>query len=478
MLFLVVGLVCAAGALQWRDSAPDTSTALIPARYELDIRVDLAQKRIDGDARLIAVNTRGTSVRTTSVLLYRLMRVTSVHDDGGAPMVFSDRVIEFLDHPTFQVRQIVITLPKPLAPGDSIVLRIAWGGYLVGYGETGWSYLHDQIDSTYSLLRMDTYAYPELRPPSHVLARRQGLPRYDYHARITVPAGYTVANGGEVLSQRDSAGWTTFEFRNLKPAWRMDFAVAPFLIQRQGALRVYALPADSIGGTRVMQSMQRGMQLFTRWFGPLRNQHPFALIELPDGWGSQADVTSILQTAAAFRDSMHAREIYHELSHLWNVPPTESAPPRWEEGLASFVEDLAVDSLHGRATIDKNAQWLVGRLRERIPQDRRLSEVASRDYGRNGVTDFSYSVGGLMFYIMYRVMGHDSFTRLIREYYASYAMTGANLDQFMTMAKRLSPLPLDALFTDWVQSTRWTTIVATTDAAGLVRRYAAGSAKE
>ena len=77
----------------------------------------------------------------------------------------------------------------------------------------------------------------QLRPPSHVIARRVALPTYNYHARITVPAGFMVANGGELLSQRDSAGWTTFEFSNLKPAWRIDFAVAPFTVRRKGRSR-------------------------------------------------------------------------------------------------------------------------------------------------------------------------------------------------------------------------------------------------
>ena len=471
MLTALVTLAATIAAAQQPDVPLDTSTALRPSRYALDVRVDLAQKRLDAEAQLTAVNRSGAAVHSASLLLYRLMRVTDVYDARGTPLPFRERVVEFLDHPTFQVRQVVVSLPKPLSPGDSTTLRIRYGGYLVGYAETGWGYLHDRIDSAYTLIRMDTYAYPELRPPSHAIGRRAGLPTYDYYARVTVPAGYVVANGGALLSQRDSAGWTTFEFRNLKPSWRMDFAVAPFVVRQQGALRVYQLPADSLGGARVMRSLERGMQLFTRWFGPLHGQSSFTLIEIPDGWGSQADVTSILETAAAFHDSLSAHEIYHELSHLWNVPATDSMPPRWEEGLASFLEDLAADSLDGRTITDKNAQWLVERLRERAARNRRLSEVAPIDYGGHEMTDNSYSVGGVMFYTMYGVMGHDAFTRLVRDYYATYASTGGSVADFMSMAKRMSPVRLDVLFADWLQSARWTSVIATTNARELVSRY-------
>ena len=471
LLALVVLGTALAAAPQEGASTPDTSVALTPSRYALDIRVDLAHNRLDAEAQMTAVNRSSAAVGSASLLLYRLLRVTGVRDATGAPLSFRERVVEFLDHPTFQARQLVVSLPRSVLPGDSTTIRITYDGYLLGYAETGYSYLHDRIDSTYSLIRMDTYAYPELRPPSHVIARRAGLPRYDYRARITVPNGYIVANGGELLSRRDSSGWTTFVFRNLKPAWRMDFAIAPFVVREEGTLRVYQLPADSLGGARVMRSMQRCLQLFTRWFGALRGQTAFALIEIPDGWGSQADVTSILETAAAFRDSLSVRELYHELSHLWNVPAADSLPPRWEEGLASFLEDLAVDSLNGRVTTDRNAQWRVDRLRERVKQEPRLRDVAPIDYGKYDMTDYSYSVGAVMFYVMYRVTGHDAFTRLVRVYYDTHAQTGGNTSEFMTIAKQLSPVPLGELFGDWLQSARWTDVIAVTDARQLVDRY-------
>ena len=90
------------------------------------------------------------------------------------------------------------------------------------------------------------------------------------------------------------------------------------------------------------------------------------------------------------------------------------------------------------------------------------------------MTDYSYSVGGLAFYLIYRVMGHDAFTRLIREYYAMYADGGGSTEQLIEMAKRVSPVPIGGLIDDWFRTTRWTTIIATDDAPALVRRYRAG----
>ena len=93
------------------------------------------------------------------------MRVSEIRDERGRSLTFRNRVIEFLDHPTWHVHQLIVALPRPLATRDSVTIAVAYGGDMLGYSETGWEYLHDRIDSTYTLLRMDTYAYPELRPP-------------------------------------------------------------------------------------------------------------------------------------------------------------------------------------------------------------------------------------------------------------------------------------------------------------------------
>ena len=143
--------------------------------------------------------------------------------------------------------------------------------------------------------------------------RRAGLPEYDYTARITVPASHTVANGGALVERREAGVTVTYVYRSLKPSWRMDFAVARFTTLRDGDLAVHHLPDDSAGARRILGAMSRTLKLYTRWFGPLRGSAAFAVIEIPDGWGSQADVTSILQSAAAFRDPRREYELYHEI---------------------------------------------------------------------------------------------------------------------------------------------------------------------
>ena len=460
-------------SLQTQSSTIDTTVVFRPTRYDLEMKVDIPNKELVATARITLTNATSAPIRNGSFLLYRLMRVADVRDGAGQRLVFAQTVVEFADHATLQVRQVNVVLPRQLAPGESTVVRIDYRGALLGYAETGMLYVRDRIDSVYTLLRMDAFAYPIAGVPSHRVNRRAGLPIYDYDARITVPEGFAVANGGRLIGTKTNSGWTTFEYRNFKPAWRMDFGVARFGVKQGGSVRVFYLPEDSAGGARLFDVMNRTLDTYTRWFGPMRSASQFSLIEIPDGWGSQADVTSILQSAAAFKNPKRQYELYHELSHLWNVTDTDLPPPRWNEGLATFLEDVTTDSLEHRVTTDSSADHMAGWLSGMVKNNDRLTKVRMVDYGRMQMTDYSYSVGALMFYTMYRLMGHEAFTHLVGTYYQRYEAGGGSSDDFVRLAKELSPVSLDQVFRDWLYSTRWTEAIANTPGHALPDRYRA-----
>src|SRR3972149_6477562 len=75
-----------------------------------------------------------------------------------------------------------------------------------------------------------------------------------------------------------------------------------------------------------------------------------------------------IQSAAAFKDPEQHREVYHEISHLWNVPPTDRPSPRWNEGQASFLEYLVTQEVTGKPIVDARASQLVDWLRGGVPK--------------------------------------------------------------------------------------------------------------
>ncbi len=431
-----------------------------PVRYDLAIDVDLDKQIIAGAARIRVRNDLGTPLDEASLLLYRLLAVREVRDSAGTLIPFRQDIVAFEDFTKLQVNHVRVPLVPALPPGQERTIEVRYSGHVLGYAETGMLYVRDRVDTAYTLLRDDSFAYPMVGYPSMAVHRATPQPSFDYMALITVPSTHSVANGGQLVDRIEHGATTTYVFRNVKPAWRMDFGVARFGVLRFGKLAVYYLPADSVGAVRVMDKMQRTLALYWRWFGPLTGDSPFSVIEIPDGWGSQADVSSVLQAAAAFRDPARERELYHEIAHLWNVPDTDRPSPRWNEGLSTFMELLTSDSLSGSSQMDstimRNTRWLA----ERVRADSGLRTVPPAQYGVRDMTGMSYWVGSVMFYSLYRLVGHDDFRKIVGEYYRTYARTGGNTADLVKVARRVTPIDLTGFWNDWMYSTRWTDVVA------------------
>ncbi len=432
---------------------------LRPERYELDLAVDFEAETIGGIARIQLVNPADAPVEEASLLLYRLMTVHDVRGEGGRRLPFRQQVVAFEDLPTWQVNHVLVPLPHPLKKGERVTLEVEYGGYLLGYAETGMRYIQDRVDPSLTIIREDANAYPTVRVPSIRANRAAGLPEFEYVARIRVPESHVVANGGELVERAVRNGTATYVYRSIKPSWRMDFAVARFGLLERGPLRIFHLQEDAAGAARLLGAMERCLALFGGWFGPLAGQRAFTVIELPDGWGSQTDVTSILQAAAAFRDPKRIVELYHEVSHLWNVPSTDNPPPRWDEGLASFLQVLAAERLDGTPKLEDRVEATAAQLRGRLAKDKALERVPLRDYGRETMTNHSYTVGMLLFYVLHEAAGDEAFRATIVGFRRAYGATGGTTEDFVRVAKSASPVPLDRLFQDWLYTTNWSGIV-------------------
>ncbi len=443
------------------EAVPPAERALLkPTRYELELRVEFREERISGSARITLVNAGASPASEASFLLYRLMTVAAVRGAGGEAIPFRQAVVAFEDEPRRQTNHVLVTLSPPLQPGRSAIVQLEYGGYLAGYVETGSLYIQDRVDEAFTIIREDADAYPTMRVPSSAANRAAGLPEFDYLARITVPESHAVANGGALVERTVRDGLATYVYRNIKPAWRMDFAVARFGTLEAPGLRVFHLLEDRAGAERVLKAAVASMALYTKWFGPLHDAPSFTVIEIPDGWGSQADVTSILQAAAAFRDPARLHEVYHEVSHLWNAPSLDRPFCRWNEGLASFLESLTQETLDGTPAVDERARKAALFLLERAAGEPRLKSVPMIDYGKEQITGYSYSAGMLMFSTLYRLVGQESFNAIVGGYYQKYQAAGGTTAQFVRHASAAARRDLTPLFDDWLSTTRWYQILS------------------
>jgi hypothetical protein len=426
------------------------------ARLELDLRIHYGDGTLDGTAWLTLVNPGDGPVTQVPLQVHRLMAIGEVRDSGGNALPFDQDVVRYGDNPRHQVTQAWVRLPRPLAPRAATRLEIRWSGFLWGYTETGSLYIRDRVDSAFTIIREDALAFPTPGVPSRSGNRAGPRGDFTFEARITVPRGQVVAAGGALAGRTDADSLTTWVYRSSDPVPFLNIAIAPYRVLDEGGVRVHYFPEDSAGARMTMDAIGGAVQLMTRWFGPLGREFNLSVMEIPEGFGSQASLAAgIILDARAFRDRTELHQLYHELSHLWNAPDTDRPAPRWNEGLATFLEHRLARELDGGTDlaeyVDRVAAWFL----PRFARDSANLSTPLIAYGRAGKTDLSYTVGFLLFYQLYEVLGPDGFDRAIGGWYQERRLRGGTTDEFVAWVKRSAGIPLDPLFDDWVYTTRW-----------------------
>lgn len=426
--------------------------------YGLDLSIDYKTKHITGNCRMTIKNNGDKTLDQVPLLLYRLMTIDAIKTAKGMEMSFSQQVLSFLDWPQFQANYIIVTLPVPLKKDRTTTLHIDYNGYLLGYGETGMLYVKDSVDDKFTIIRPDSKAYPQVGYPSWKVNRKAGPQRFDYDVRVTVPQNKVVANGGRLAGKTVKDGKATYSYKNIKPAWRIDIAVADYKVVSGGAkgnLKVFCFDKHQSGARKIMQAMEKAKTLFTGWFGPLKGANEFAVIELPSGYGSQTDVTAILQVEEAFADDAEMKQFYHEVSHLWNVRMLDPLPCRFEsEGLAMFLQFLAQEKLEGKQNVlyDVFPKY-VERVAKTLEKKQEIMNIPMMDHGKNGITGLSYSKGLLFFTILYELVGERQFMTIIKNFYHKYA-DGATTQQFVNHLNAYKNFSLSKLTADWITHTQ------------------------
>ena len=424
--------------------------------FELSVRIDYDSERVAGTATLTLKNISTTSLAHVPLLLNRLLRAERVRGEGGQSLVHRQRITSFEDVGNFQINAVEVDLPARLLPDESVRLSIDFNGYLVGYTEVGMLYVRDRVDREFTILREDAFAFPVVGVPS--LRVNQAAPRapFNFEVSATVPLGLVAATGGEDVGCAVHDSLVTWHYRSREPAPYLIVTIAPYHVTEAGGLRVFHFPNDSIGAQTVLQASQRCVMRLQEIFGPLERPLGLTVMEIPDGWGSQASLAGgIIQEAGAFRDRDQMRPLYHELSHLWNARDLDSPSPRWNEGLAMFLQDRLAREIDGWSGGTAALQQTATRLLEQCGADPRCGSVPMRKYGNEHMTDWSYPVGRLMFAALNQALRDETFDRALRRHYQAHKTSGTTTDDFVRAFVDVGGPVAQRIFDDWLESTAW-----------------------
>ena len=379
---------------------------------------------LDAEATIVVRNVSSEPLEEISLLLHRLMKVAELAANGR-PATFRQTLEAIEDWESYQVRYISVKLEQPLAPGGQVTLRVRYAGQLEGYSEAGMLYVRETLDPDFTILRSETFCYPQLARPQRdavQLARRTDT--FDQTLEVTVPVGHVVVNAGKLTAMEESEGTRTYSFSSREPDSVFLIPIAPYRLITAGENRIFHFEASSDGAKKLAGHLDKAVALFTSWFGPTAMDHGLTIAEIPEFFGSQSGAL-IIQTSGAFTDPERHGEFYHELSHLWNAPDVDPKPSRWNEGLAMYLQGLVEEKLKSGESLGRQLSETFSRLQKSLSEDEELCRVALIDYGKEGDTSYSYRTGALFFGILHDHVGEDALLEFLGGYYQRHRERGS-----------------------------------------------------
>lgn len=432
--------------------------AVVPKNYNLDIKIDYAEEKLHGQCEVTLTNESQQPVDSISFLLYRLMKVTGVTDEKGQPVMYSQNVKGFDDFERLQVNQIYVY--KSLQPGEIINLKILYSGYLLGYSETGMSYIKDQIIPKFTLIRFDAYAYPYPCLLNFNVLRLSAARKFDYSLAVSVPDSLIAINGGLNAGFNVQEKIATYRYKSKQPAWRIDIAIADYIPTKGKWIDVYYLSKKE-SAQRLMEWGDSCIAMYQKWWGDLKSYNGLTIIETEEGSGGQTDETTILLPSESFNKDNGYEFLYHELSHLWNVPIHEPSglSPRWEEGFATFCQTLAAEKQGNKSAgyTKERTNKYIKRYGEIVSKSEILKTTPLADYGNKDLTDYSYMQPMILFSVMYHWLGDETFNKLMGGFYQEHYKNGASTKTFTDYCiKQGKQKQLKTFFNDWIYTTKYT----------------------
>jgi len=421
-------------------------------RYELRVRINPTEEELAASAQITLTNPTAKPQREIPFLLYRLLAVDAAQDERGT-LAFRQAVVSMSDVKTWQVNSGTLTLREPLPPGGTTRITLKYSGAIFGYREV-MGYVLDHIGEDYTLLRPDSLAYPMLAGPSFQSLSAAYDTLFTYDLEVIVPTGMIVACGGLPVEGSVGDGTETFRFTSRVPTWRIDIAAAKFKVLKNdaGNLVAYSLPGDDAGAGNLLKEMQRVMEFYTLRFGPSKRATAYTVIEIPDGWGSQASDFYILQDAGAFKDPTRIHELYHEIGHSWNMKEKpEVRRTRWfDEAFASYFEAIALREFSGQKAFDDRMAKYRERFRSAVKKDSRNATIPIAEYGKEELGDNSYTKGAWSLYVLNQIVGDEAFNQIIRTSMADFSERPAGFSDFQAVAESVSRRDLSRFFKEWI----------------------------
>lgn len=425
--------------------------------YDLDVRVDPGQKRIEG-----TLQVRADVLDSLDVVVLNLDRRLSIDEVWPSDAPNKRLTVDRRD----DANQVWIDLPARLGPGDDVALTVAYGGHPRVAPNPPWDggltwattpsgapWVATSCQTAGADLWWPVKDHPSDEPDSMRIG-------------ITVPDSLVAASNGRLAGVEQTTDSTrTYEWAvsssintygvtmNVGPYVRVDTTYGS-TANVDVPVSFYALPSDSGAARAILSHFLDHVRFLEETLGayPFRGdkyglaQTPFLGMEHQTliAYGNGFDRTGGLGYDAGF-DALH----FHELAHEWygNCVTVRDWKDFWlHEGTATYLEALYAESLRGPSAYHEVIAHHRRQISNQAPIAKKGPATAQEMYHRD-----VYFKGALILHTLRSMIGKEGVTAVLRRFLSSGSTDApscrhVDTEGFLSVAESVADQSLDGVF--------------------------------
>jgi aminopeptidase N len=255
---------------------------------------------------------------------------------------------------------------------------------------------------------------------------------FPYRAVVSVPEGQRVLSAGKLVAERSSGGRTEFEYESDGKIYFYPIMAGTWVENRRGPNAVYHAAVHPQNRDKILDALERSRNEFSAAFAP----YPYSelrVVEFPRHASFAMGYPTLIPYSESIgfltRDPEDAPNLNfyvtgHEVAHQWwgtvVWPAHGKGSPVLTEGLANYATLVLAERVEGDARRRKLFTLFEDLyLRRRDPNEER--PISELDGDRRGDDAIWYNRGGVVFYMLHRMLGEQRMLAGIQEYVRRYS---------------------------------------------------------
>ena len=457
-----------AGNVSVADEHPDP---LVIDQYDIESTID-GNYHFSGRSTTRLIGRRGQQL-WAQFFLYDELKIDSLTTVAGVPLTYYRR-----DH----LPGLWIRFAKPIAPGDTVNVRVVYHGNLIGFGSAideflppWWDPLRREITPV-----MDGWAF--------VKSLDDWFPRYGGESTpvsltFHIPSDLKLATIGRLVDSSTTEKVRTTRWVAEQPTDQVSFNIGKFdeldirdprippvtvQVNTDAHLAIRRLfPQMSDPEGQVGADVANSLAFFSNVYGPPLF-HKYYATEIPyfgDGYAFPGMIQLSWWTFMGL-SSRGEEESFrsHEMAHQWWGIGVEPAGyrDRWlAEGFAEFSSLWYMQMiLHDNDKYFKKLRESRNEIRQARAKAVPIglgTRAGESWHGNYALT--TYQKGAWVVHMLRnmmldsRTMSEDRFTAMMRDFYQTYRGKRASTEDFQRVVERHTGIPMNWFFNEWVYGT-------------------------